>query len=674
MDLMSLHVKAEFAVWDDKNLVDAWDGERWVKGMILNSKYVDEDGHHPDGCIELESFGTEACKVQLRVASSDVHSQSEIAQIAKASSREVHSRAIADAQSGAVQFKRRAQTQSGGTLFAAAVKPRKGMLFLDSPERTPRAKAKKTTADVADVEAPLPASQSQGADENGEPADVADDDDGAAEHHVEMKGMNRDTANAFDCREKCREFLKGLTSSEAIRDVKMSMYGKLMTRIDGRLERKAVKRYPKVAVDKLVHKIFLNTGDVPDDHTWDESSAQSILTHCEAYKLENHLRSFQVLFLNIANLLYALNKNATCDELAAALAAVHKQDPVVWKVPDDINELLMDKVLDEAYRAIDFSDFDAHSSTFLMCLKSDCESIPEFGTAGVDLGIIVENSSRSMIQQTWINKLLCALAPKSSTDLSADAVSIYHRVLTEFSSDRVHVLDQDYLDCLSALRIVTTIRRTSVAQVLPNAVKHLQSPECKAKMPFAASGFVINLAASASNFIASQVNDAGFEAQLAIITSALTNVEALSSVPDAQVVGHISSIIGSLSEAKTIRATSSEYFMWEFVESFNRIDSFRMSVTEAIFKRSRDSFYAGLEASLEAHPRLKFKAEFGQTTGEFSLRSADDLLLVQLWKSGAATDDDSVVKMQSEFDGEVASRKYVLATLEQASPRAECMT
>ena len=84
-------------------------------GMLLNSKYKDSDGEHPDGVWNIFHYGDDEVKYATQLGRSEIHSATELRQIRKAALREISSSADDNAATGTVDLVVREASVSGCT-------------------------------------------------------------------------------------------------------------------------------------------------------------------------------------------------------------------------------------------------------------------------------------------------------------------------------------------------------------------------------------------------------------------------------------------------------------------------------------------------------------------------------------------------------------------------------
>ena len=695
-------------------MVSLWNGTKYIVGMLLNSRFVDKYGQHPDGVIRLFHYGDEASTFVQTVGSSDVHSQDELQQIARSGAREVslqsNPAAAGSSDAGVVTVTRRPQTQSDMAPTTVKGKRSKG-LFLDSPEdatakrAAPRPKKRMSIKAAEDADdrdggdndaddgggddsstsssssstssssssssssSPSSSSEDEPAVEDAQPdeSNPDGDDEPDADDDVveEPPKLNRDTSAAFQCRAKVRSLLAGLNSSQDLINLKLSVFRKLCLGGRGRCEPRTANRYPKCPVGGIldgIEAISQWPGGVGVGHShadaFDEKSVNSVMTHDEPWKLELHLVIMNTFLAKLETLLDALHKTKDVQNLVAAILQLQgKAEDILWNVPDDIYEIVVTDALQEAWDAVEFC-----LETFAEMLVAKTSTLHD-NAACLHIGLVVHPPARAQILTKWTNRLVLSVAP-SSPVVTDDALTELQRVLNFFFGKDV-VLDGVLSKTLRALQVVSKLELHTTAAEVPSAVAFLETAESKASLSLSNSPFYGSLLARAAAFEQSQAADIGLDAKLADIVKSLADAPVFETVPNDQAQSRVERMAILFSATREVRATCSSVFLHSSSADFERVDDFRVGLVDAILKRCDTSFYTGLEASLTLHPLTM--GDFSSTNGGFSLLTADELLLPSLLRSIRRTDTPEqlayIVVQLDTFGTERASRESMVTSL-----------
>ena len=283
------------AVRDAKNTMAVSLGKRRVVGMLLNSKYVDSDGVHPDGVVKIFNYGDESVQFAKQLGSDDVHGQQDMAHILNTAVSEVQVRTKQADDSGCTikLLKRNAAKTCSSTSILKSVK---ASVFGDSPEETPRTATRTKKLKLEDFDAPpADAAASDAAAPDGDdellsidPADKFDDDSGSPDK-VPLK-LIRDTSNAYFCRSLCRLALLKLSSANAIQQMKTGEFRKLITGVRTRVDPKALCKYPDPPHEMVLERIQANPNFTMLQLNGDD--ATSIMESNETCQLGMHLDRF----------------------------------------------------------------------------------------------------------------------------------------------------------------------------------------------------------------------------------------------------------------------------------------------------------------------------------------------------------------------------------------------
>ena len=165
--------------------------------------------------------------------------------------------------------------------------------------------------------------------------------------------------------------------------------------------------------------------------------------------------------------------------------------------------------------------------------------------------------------------------------------------------------------------------------------------------------------------------DAASTPLLSQLQADFSGLEPLSSVDASSLQAYISKFVDIFHSARKVIATSSDYFVAQNAELFNKLETFQIAVLKSTATIIADAFQNALDAATTTTPSLTFeRAVFDSTGGGIALSAAADIGIDKLWCKLRVSDADIIseadaIKDEGErhIDG-IKTRLHIISTFE----------
>ena len=640
-------------VWDE-SLVDTFWLNKTEKmtGMLLNSRYKDKHGMHPDGVGKLMDYGDDRTEADAEVASNAVHSDKQMASITTAALKEVMLKSKTNATTGTVTVAQpRPQMVPGGLLatHAGKVKSDKSMLDDESPQLPTRGKKRLTITEVAASSKTKrgAGAQSDAAEATASKKDLAFEQDALDAFEIDValgvdeadgdteanglssqdvpapRGLKRDTQAAFDCRRSCRRFVKRLKTIESCTQTGVTNVHKLQKRVAGRIA--ASRSLPKCSAAEMLTMIQLGkTGTELSGATADD------IMHTDApWMLGEHLNYFKRFLETFVQFLKTLGNSSDARQFACAWQQVCSLDPAVWTVPDEASTILATRLVDEAIDSEDDVSLALHA-----CLTATMQIHSVTQETKLDCGILLSDDIASF-RKASLNRCLAHILPTVTigSDGSYDVDEIrttVRKLLAPFTDGTLDLADGT--NTVKALYDLCGPDLTALAsEDHMTAISEITDSKSFGAAHSGISNLVTHISARSARHVAAEQADNAVAADIAFCSDTLASLPGIDHVQPEGLALHLDEIAKLASSAKHIRAKASPGFLTCKADLLNQVDSVTASVMDDLVHRFANAFIFGMldtfagTSDSESPNRLTRLADFECTCGKVSVQSADEL-------------------------------------------------